>query len=420
MKRAIPRFQPNIPFGELVKSLGRAIFCPNKRGEITAQFENRFAQRIGSRAAIAISSVRFGIYHTLRFLNFPNNSEILCTPLTIYPIIETVILAGLKPVFVDIKPGNFSLDVDDAKRKLTNSTRAILVTHLWGIPGDMAEISRFAEQNGLMLLEDASHCLNGQVGGKKVGTFGKAGFFSFITTKTINTYHGAMMVTDDEKLKRAIREEIKSLLPVSRTRLLKFISAEFLLFLLSRRLIFSWFVGPLTRFLKKFGFKDRLEHRSLSPSKRLKIFPDSLQTAFTDIQAKTGLRMLEFVEQLDSRRREIARRYIEAFNNIPQLELPRPGPNGQGNYWMFAVCTQSPEKLKDYLWERDRIDSASPSIDPCHEMAYFEGLCAELRQASRLSEGALYLPAYPSLRDEEVLRVVKAVQEYFQDRKAKK
>ncbi|MBA7524239.1 GDP-perosamine synthase [subsurface metagenome] len=409
----IPRYRPDIPVYAILQGLLKTCFLRNARGECVKTFERAFAEKMGSRHAVALSSVRFGLYSVIESLGLSRDSEILCTPLTIYSIIPTLIQAGLRPIFVDITQRGFSMDMEDAARKLTPRTKAILVTHLWGMASDISRIAGFAREHGLILLEDASQCLNGEIGSKKTGTIGTAGFFSFSMTKTINTYHGAIMVTDDSRLAKDLSSKVSRLAPCGRTRLLRALLAELALWTFTRPIPFSLIFGPLQGFLQRLGVKDYLDNRNVSCSPQLGAFPSALETSFTDIQAEPGLMMLETLDAFDCRRRRIADIYFKMLRGLPDLQLPERVPGSTNNFWMFTVCVPERRKLKEFLWRRKKIDCTISSVDPCHEMPIFGELRASLPMASQFAQRALYLPAYLGMVDEEVRRVARSVIDFF-------
>jgi len=232
-------------------------------------------------------------------------------------------------------------------------------------------------------------------------------------TKTVNVYQGAMVVTADGALEEYLRGTEAGLKHKTRWKLLQAILAESALYAGTRRAIFSLLIGPVVASLRRRGKKDYLDNRELDRSKRPRVLPRSINVRFTDIQARTGLFLLNKLDREDRRRRRIAARYMEAFKDLPGLGLPVLPAEGEGSFWMFAVFSKHRERLREHLWRAGRIDSAIPSIDPCHEMPYFEECMTPLPQASRLAGQALYLPLYPSLRDDEAERVIQAVRSFF-------
>tara|TARA_B100000579_G_scaffold275630_2_gene227825 strand:+ start:400 stop:1689 length:1290 start_codon:yes stop_codon:yes gene_type:complete len=418
MWKAIPRFQPTTPFPLIFESLFKALFAKNRQGSETRDFESAFARHTGAPAAVAVSSVRYGLYHTIKHLNLPEGTEVLCGPLNIYPVIETLVLAGLKPVFVDLQPQTFSLDLEDASTKISANTRLVFVTHLWGVPNDMAAIMEFCETHSLEILEDGSQCLNATINGKQIGTFGRAGFFSLTFTKTLNTFRGGMAVTKDPELADELRQLTKNTPPAPRKLLVKWVLLELALKLATSRRLFSIFTGPLLSLVRKLGGSDRMDHRGLGPENRLKEFPPGLRFAFSDIQAHIGIKLLRTLGDEDAKRRVNAMRYQERLEKYAGFRVPREVVGAKGNFWMYTVTLENPEKLKAHLWDNYRIDTILPSIDPCHEMPFFEELMTSLPNASMLARDSLYLPAFPNMKSSEQEHVIDAVEHYLQEHRS--
>ena len=117
-----------------------------------------------------------------------------------------VLWAGLKPVYVDCDEKTFNIDKEDLKKKITPRSRVLIVQHTFGLPADMDAISEICRKNNLILIEDCAHSLGAEYKNKKVGTFGKAAFFSFSRDKVISSVYGGMAVTEDHELTKKIKE----------------------------------------------------------------------------------------------------------------------------------------------------------------------------------------------------------------------
>src|SRR5436190_2498189 len=167
------------------------------QGPLIEEFERAFETRLGRGTAIATSYGRMAFFHILRALDLPAGSEIVVPALTFWVIPELARQAGLRPVFVDIDPDTFTLDPAALERAITPATRAVVPTHLYGLPCDMDAIGSIAAKHQLRVIEDCAHALGATYKGRPVGTLGDAGFFSFQTLKPLNTYGGGMAVARD-------------------------------------------------------------------------------------------------------------------------------------------------------------------------------------------------------------------------------
>jgi perosamine synthetase len=374
------------------------------------RFEREFAARLGVRHAVAVSSVRYGLYQVLQRLRLPADAEVLCSPLTVYPVVEAIGVAGFRPVFVDYLPESFSPDLSWAERRLTPRSRVFLLTHLWGAPAEADRVAEFCRQHDLILVEDASQTLNAAIHGKKIGTFGRAGLFSLSLTKTVDTLRGAILATDDDDLAAEVRGNGATLPRAPVSFWLPFLAVAVVADLLTSPRFF-WLTGPLIWLWQRLGGQDFLDHRRLRRADRLRKVPASWRVAFGEAQARLGLRQLEGLDAADARRRAIAERYDAAFRDLAEVVRPPLPPGGRGNYWMYAVQVRDRARFRRDLWRIGRIDSAVPSMDACHRMPYFAENMDRLPEASRLLDQALYLPAYDRLSEEQIESVIQAVRQ---------
>src|SRR5437868_1361077 len=174
-------------------------------GPAIAEYEGRFAEYHDIEHATAASFGRMACYYILRALDLPEGSEIIFPALTFWVVPEIARRAGLRPVFVDVDPTTFNLDPTKIEAAITEHTRAIVPTHLYGQPCEMTEIMRIAEKHNLIVVEDCAQAVGARYRGRRVGTFGAASFYSFQLLKGINTYGGGMAMTNDAELAARIR-----------------------------------------------------------------------------------------------------------------------------------------------------------------------------------------------------------------------
>src|SRR5260221_10565432 len=190
----------------------------NARGELIQgpqirEFEAVFAGRHGLPAASAITAAygRMAFYYILEALDLPPGSEIIFPSLTFWVVPELARGAGLTVVFADVDPKTFNMDPDSVERLITDKTRAIVPTHLYGLPCDMDRILAIAGRHNLIVLEDCAHALGALYNGKPVGTFGAGALFSFQTLKPLNCYGGGLALVTDRALAAKVRQLIVAL-----------------------------------------------------------------------------------------------------------------------------------------------------------------------------------------------------------------
>ena len=175
----------------------------SSRGPFVTIFEKKFEKYL-SRKSLAESSGTTGIEFALRSLNLEKNDEIVIPVLTFAATVNSIINAGLKPIFIDSKKDEFNIDENQIEKKITKKTKAIMVVHLYGRPCNMKKILKIAKKRKLILLEDCAEAIGSTIGKKRVGSFSDISIFSFFGNKTITTGEGGMVCFKSTKhFKRA-------------------------------------------------------------------------------------------------------------------------------------------------------------------------------------------------------------------------
>ena len=167
-------------------------------GAKTFEFEKQFARYVGASYAVAVSSCTAALHLALEAVGVKRGDEVLVPTTTFTATAEVVTYFGARPVFVDVNPVTLNMDPQDAERKLSPRTRAIIPVHLAGVPCEMDEIRAMAETRGVRVVEDAAHALPSSYKGQRVGAISDLTAFSFYATKTLTTGEGGMLTTDDE------------------------------------------------------------------------------------------------------------------------------------------------------------------------------------------------------------------------------
>ncbi|MFX1536945.1 MAG: DegT/DnrJ/EryC1/StrS family aminotransferase, partial [Promethearchaeota archaeon] len=174
-------------------------------GPQAANFEKMFADYVGTKHAVAVSSCTAALHLAMRVLNIKSGDEVIVPVLTFAATANAPILCGAKPVFVDINEKTFNISPKDVLEKITPKTKAIIPVHYGGQPCDMKKILEIAEDHKLYVVEDCAHSLGAEYYGMKTGNFGEIGCFSFYPTKIITSLEGGMVTTNDEKLAEKLR-----------------------------------------------------------------------------------------------------------------------------------------------------------------------------------------------------------------------
>ncbi|HEY8172214.1 MAG TPA: aminotransferase class I/II-fold pyridoxal phosphate-dependent enzyme, partial [Dehalococcoidia bacterium] len=255
-------------------------------GEYITRFEDGIAGICGARHAVAVSNGTSALHLALVALGVGPGDEVIVPALTFIATANAVRYTGATPVFCDSDDETWCIDVSDIERRITSRTKAIVPVHLFGHPADVYLITGLARARGIAIIEDAAEALGTRYRGLPVGALGDAGIFSFYGNKLITTGEGGMLVTDDD----AIAERARHLRDHA-------MHAE-------RRY-----------FHDEVGFNFRM----------------------TNIQAALGVAQIERFPHLLARKREIARRYGEAFRGTPGISMQHEATWAGSSWWMTTI-----------------------------------------------------------------------------------
>jgi perosamine synthetase len=175
-------------------------------GKNARALEKEFAEFVGAKHAICTVNGTAALHLSMEALNISPGAEVITSAFTFIASANAICFGGSIPIFVDIDPYTYNIDTEKIEAAITPKTECILPVHIFGLPSDMKAISDIAEDNNLLIIEDACQSHGGRINGKHVGTFGKIGCFSFYATKNMMSGEGGMIITDDDE----IAERIKS------------------------------------------------------------------------------------------------------------------------------------------------------------------------------------------------------------------
>ena len=389
----------------------REVVAAFRRGEAVegpavAEFEGRFAAYHYMDAAVAASYGRMAFYYILRALDLPPGSEVIFPALTFWVVPEIARRAGLRPVFVDVDPATFNLDPSKIEAAITERTRAVVPTHLYGQPCEMSEVMRVAERHGLTVVEDCAQAAGARYRGRLVGTFGAASFFSFQMLKGINTYGGGMAMTNDARLAARIRELASAEPPQSAGDLIR----RFLAGYASRVGVsprgFTFWGFPLQAAASLFGHYDlsRFVWEKIRP---LDPFPRAYRRRYSNAQALLGMRGLAHLDEFNERSRGHAARYTRGLSDCRSVRTPRVLPGAEHVYYQYCIYASDPA-LASRRAIRRGVDFETTHVDVCSALPLFEEFAARCPGAEE-TEKALQLPVYSRLRPSDVERVLGVV-----------
>jgi dTDP-4-amino-4,6-dideoxygalactose transaminase len=336
-------------------------------------FQEAFAHYLGARHAIAVSSCTAALHLSLEAIGLREGEEVLVPTLTFTATGEVVAYFRAKPVLVDSEPCHFNLDVEDARRKLTAKTRAIIPVHLAGHPCDLTSIAELAAASRLTVIEDAAHALPAKYQGRTIGTLSPLTAFSFYATKTLTTGEGGMVTTNNEEY-------------ASRLSLMR--------------------LHGLSR--------DAWKRYSAEGSWRYEVLEAGYKYNLTDLQAALGLVQLGKCEAMWKRRAELAERYRQGLSPLDAFHIPPVGRDVQHAWHLYIVLVE-PKVLRihrDQVIEelRQRGIGTAVHFIPLNLHPYYQrewGYHAgQFPVAEDYFERCISLPIYPGMSDNDVDRVV--------------
>ena len=412
MRRAIARYGiRTIPGDE------KQIVAAFRRGEAVEgaairAFENRFAAFHSMEHAISASFGRMAFYYILRALELPAGSEIILPSLTFWVVPEIARCAGLKPVFVDVEADTFNLDPGLIKQAITDRTRVIVPTHLYGQPCRINEIMRIADRHNLTVIEDCAQAAGACYQGRRVGSFGHAAFFSFQMLKGINTYGGGMALTNDETIAARVRAQAEAEQLQSPAELIRRFAGG----ITARSLVspkgFAWWGFPIGSVVSLVSDGD-LSKYFWEKIRPLDQFPRVYRRRFSNIQAMLGLRGLAKLDEFNARSQAHAEIYTRGLAACASIETPRTIEDAEHVYYQYCIYLSDPARARRRAIRRG-VDLETTHVDVCSALPLFKAFAADCPNADKTA-AALQLPAYSRLRISDVERVLQVIKDVAAD-----
>lgn len=386
----------------------RGLVAPLSQEATIRRAEREFAEYVGRAECVVFPFARTAIWATLQELNLPRGSRVVMPPITIKPILDVVVHLGFEPVFVDIDPSTACFD----ERELTDAMRAkpavAILTYLFGLVPNVEAIVRTLREANVFVIEDFSQCLNGEFGGRKIGTFGDVAVYSASSVKTFDTFGGGYALCDDQKLTAGLRRRQTELRPPRRSELLKTMGRNLARNLASSRLVFPALTYPLLRLATKFSKKAVGRFTGGRSTEPLAELPAAWFRKYTSVQAGVALAELPRVVARDVQRRTSIERIVTVSG---VNDRPSGHPGQRHVYWQFIVYVADFPAARELLASHG-VDCATTSLVLLTDLPRYPGQ-RETRHARRLYDRGVYLPCYHQLRDREIERISAAIKELF-------
>jgi dTDP-4-amino-4,6-dideoxygalactose transaminase len=346
-------------------------------GDITAKFEKLYAEFLGVKHAIAVSSGTAALHLANLSLGITNGDEVICPALTFVACANSIICAGGTPVFADITShDDFNISPDDIEKKITERTKAIEVVHYAGFPCNMDRVRKIADKYKLSIIEDCAHAHGAEYSGRKCGTLGQVGCFSFFPNKNMTTAEGGMMTTNDDELANKIR------------------------------------------LMRSHGMTSVTMDRHRGHAFSYDVVEQGFNYRMDEIRSSIGIVQLKKLQECNRKRGRLTQIYSERLSDIQGVSIPFRNHVGISSHHIYPVLLGSNinrEKFMGYLKEKGI--QTSIHYPPIHKFAYYRqrlnyaDICLNITEDVAGRE--VTLPLYPSMNDETIQYVCDMITEYF-------
>jgi dTDP-4-amino-4,6-dideoxygalactose transaminase len=370
-------------------------------GDDVARFERAFASLIGAQDAVAVASGRAGLRFILESLE--PGCEVICSAFG-YPVVPFLVKSiGFTLRLVDCEPQTLGMDPEALAASMSGRTGAVIATHLYGVPCRIREIAEVAAAQGADLIEDCAHCCGASVGGRQTGTFGRMAYFSFETSKMINTMGGGMITTGDPDLAERIREAGRGERRRTVGWLIKRLLRTSFEAAVTSPLPFNLGVYPALRLMQGKGGP---EDRFASGYQGDHVTMAGRTGRYTNYQARLGLAQIDRMAGRLRRRVANARRLIGQLRE--QVRFQEPGDaESEANYMLVTAMFPQRQEVADHLLRRG-VDTKHHYMRDCGGLA---DTGDAFPNAARAEAEVLHLPAHPELSDGRIDRIAGAVRE---------
>lgn len=344
-------------------------------GPKIAEFERKVADYTGAKYAVAIANGTAALHAACYAAGIGEGDEVITTPITFAASSNCVLYCGGTPVFADINPETYNISPEDIERKITPKTKAIIAVHFTGQPCEMEQIHVIAHKYNLIVIEDGAHALGAEYQGKRVGTLSDMTTFSFHPVKHITTGEGGMILTDNPEL----YQRLKLFRTHGITREEELLTKN---------------DGPWYYEQLDLGYNYRI----------------------TDIQCALGVSQMDRLPEFLEKRKQIAKRYNEAFAANEQIQLPYQKEGCDNACHLYVIRIKNGKRKE--IFEKLRAAGIGVNVHyiPVYQHPYYrthgyaEVTCPN---AEEYYKECISLPMYPDLKEEEQEYVIEKVLEYI-------
>ncbi len=350
-------------------------------GPKVQKFEEQLKTYLGAPSALSIAHATAGLHLSLLALHLQPGDEVITTTMTFAATANMIVVAGAKPVFVDVDLHTYNINIAHVEAAITPKTRAIIPVHFAGLPVDLDPLYALAEKHGLHIIEDAAHAIGAEYKGKKIGSFGHTQVFSFHPNKNMTTGEGGCVTTSSE----TIAEEIK---------LLRFHGMDRT----------AW---------NRYGKSGTQDYEIIAPGFKYNLM---------DIQAAIGLHQVPHLDEFNEKRRILAERYLGLLKDWPEWSLPTSVNYDHKHIWHLFTPLINPEAAgmdRATFMEKMKELSIGTGLHyrAVHLYPYYQEHFGYRRgdfpNAESISDRIVSLPLFPLMTFDEQDRVIASMKKIF-------
>lgn len=342
-------------------------------GPKTAELENKFAKMLGVKHAVALTNCTASLHLALILLGIQPGDEVICPSLTFVATVNAIKYVGGVPVFADVTSlENLTLDPEEIENKITAKTKALMLMHYGGYSCNMNRILSIAEKHGLRIIEDACHGPLSSYNGKKLGTFGDFGCFSFFSNKNISTGEGGMLVTNSTEL----------------------------------------FENAKVR--RSHGMTSLSYERGRGHSTKYDVIELGYNYRMDDMRASIGIVQLEKLENDLMQRARIREYYINKLGDMDEIIIPfRDYPFFSSNYIFVVILRNSSAEKRDSVRHllASRGIQTSIHYPAVHRFAIYSEFSTQLPNTEYVTDNLITLPMFSGLSFENIDFIAKMLKD---------
>ncbi|MBU3942840.1 aminotransferase class I/II-fold pyridoxal phosphate-dependent enzyme [Patescibacteria group bacterium] len=402
---------PNVESDDVRLTLG-LILLPWKwkKGKAIQELEQVFRNYFNIKYSFSFNSGRSGLTTILKSLNLEKGSKVITQAFTCNAAINPILWSGLKPVYVDCNKDDFNIDVEDLEKTLEKdkekNIKVVIVQHTFGLPANMNKILEIVEKNNLILIEDCAHSLGAEYNNKKVGTFGKATYFSFSRDKIISSVYGGMVITNNDELAQKIKENQESL---------NFPNNYWTFQQLLHPILLNFIILPLYNFIdlgKIFLVLSQGLHilsKAVHWKEKIGEQPNYFSRRLPNALALLALNQFKKLERFNNHRQEIASFYYQELKNtnfvLPQIFLER-----KNTFLRFTIKHPEAHEIIYNSWHRENIllgdwytSAIAPEDTKIENFFYNSQDCPNAEELSKIT---LNLPTHINISIDDAKKII--------------